>query len=351
MAEILPQLPPRGQTGAGSFPAQTQRFAAGLRNYFNTLGQGLFGLGTGTLPNTTSQGFQPSQRFLDAQRRLQDAQRGIQGPSPQRFGFQTRLAGQLPASTTGSAITPFVKPGLGQRVMGFLNNPFLNAAFLGPQIYEYGLKPLGDFLQSDRGQLLKDSLGRGDLNRASTALFGKPITSTDRGLVFDDASVAVTDPGRDPLRPLNDPGRETTASNFSPPQPVEPTEVLQQVQEFYKQNPSLVAPQEPVTEMPEALTIADQPKVEEPSLSAADYAAMDREAFFDPRRNNPARDAGLDMEFLYRRHLQNRASQLRRQGISVEEAESKPEFAFLADRLKKLKASERKFNSARDRGF
>lgn len=339
MAEILPQLPPRGQTGASSFPAQTQRFAAGLRNYFNTLGQGLFGLGTGTLPNTTPQGFQPSQRFLDAQRRLQDAQRGIQGPSPQRFGFQTRLAGQLPSATTGSAITPFVKQGLGQRVVGFLGSPFVNAAFLGPQIYNYGLKPLGDFLRSDRGQLLKDSLGRGDLNRASTALFGKPITSTDRGLVF------TPDAGLEP------------DSSFDPSAPDALTKALEEARASGVDVDSLLKPREvdaPVSdelEMPEALTIPDQLKVEEPSLSATDYAAMDREAFFDPRRNNPARDAGLDMEFLYRRHLQNRASQLRRQGISVEEAESKPEFAFLADRLKKLKASERKFNSARDRGF
>lgn len=339
MAEILPQLPPRGQTGAGSLPAQTQRFAAGVRNYFNTLGRGLFGLGTGTLPNTTSQGFQPSQRFLDAQRRLQDAQRGIQGPSPQRFGFQTRLAGQLPSSTTGSAITPFVKQGLGQRVAGFLGNPFVNAALLGPQIYNYGLRPLGDFLRSDRGQLLKDSLGRGDLNRASTALFGKPITSTDRGLVF------TPDAGLEP------------DSSFDPSAPDALTKALEEARASGVDVDSLLKPREvdaPVSdelEMPEALTIPDQLKVEEPSLSATDYAAMDREAFFDPRRNNPARDAGLDMEFLYRRHLENRASQLRRQGISVEEAESKPEFAFLADRLKKLKASERKFNSARDRGF
>ena len=68
--------------------------------------------------------------------------------------------------------------------MGFLGNPFVNAALLGPEIYNYGLKPLGDFLRSDRGQLLKDSLGRGDFNRASLAVFGKPITPMNRGLVF-----------------------------------------------------------------------------------------------------------------------------------------------------------------------
>jgi len=339
MAEILPQLPPRGQTGAGSFQAQAQRFAGQVRNYFNTLGQGLFGLGTDTLPNTPSQGLKPNQRFIDAQRRLQDAQRGLQGPSPQRFGFQTRIAGQLPSSTTGSAIVPVAKQGLRQRVMGFLGNPFVNAALLGPEIYNYGLKPLGDFLRSDRGQLLKDSLGRGDFNRASLAVFGKPITPMNRGLVFTPDAGLKPDPSFDPSAPdaLTKALEKARASGVDVDSLLKPREVDAPVSDEF--------------EMPEVLTIPDQPKVEEPSLSAADYAAMDREAFFDPRRNNPARDAGLDMEFLYRRHLENRASQLRRQGISVEEAESKPEFAFLADRLKKLKASERKFNSARDRGF
>ena len=345
MAEILPQLPPRGQTGAGSFQAQAQRFAGQFRNYFNTLGQGLFGLGTGTLPNTPSQGLQPSQRFLDAQRRLQDARRGLQGPSPQRFGFQTRIAGALPSSTTGSAIVPFAKQGLGQRVLGFLGNPFVNAALLGPEIYNYGLKPLGDFLQSDRGQLLKDSLGRGDFNKASTAVFGKPFTSNDRGLVFTPDAGLKPDPSFDPSAPdaLTKALEEARASGVDVDSLLKPREVDAPVSDESEMPEVLTNP--------EVLTIPDQLKVEEPSLSAADYAAMDREAFFDPRRNNPARDAGLDMEFLYRRHLENRASQLRRQGISVEEAESKPEFAFLADRLKKLKASERKFNSARDRGF
>ena len=201
MAEILPQLPPRGQTGAGSFQAQAQRFAGQVRNYFNTLGQGLFGLGTGTLPNTPSQGLQPSQRFLDAQRRLQDAQRGIQGPSPQRFGFQTRLAGQLPSSTTGSAIVPFAKQGLRQRMMGFLGNPFVNAALLGPEIYNYVLKPTSDFFRSDRGQFFKDSLSRGNFNEATHAVFGKPLFPYDRGLVFTPDAGLKPDPSIDPSDP------------------------------------------------------------------------------------------------------------------------------------------------------
>ena len=63
----------------------------------------------------------------------------------------------------------------------------------------------------------------------------------------------------------------------------------------------------------------------EPELSAEDKA---RKAF-ESKTNNPARDAGLDPNFLFARHKANLASQLAKQGVTVEEAKANPEQAFL----------------------
>ena len=93
--------------------------------------------------------------------------------------------------------------------------------------------------------------------------------------------------------------------------------------------------------------INNVPLKKEPELSAEDKA---RKAF-ESKTNNPARDAGLDPNFLFARHKANLASQLAKQGVTVEEAKANPEQAFLADQLGKYLGSKREFNSGRDRGF
>ena len=93
--------------------------------------------------------------------------------------------------------------------------------------------------------------------------------------------------------------------------------------------------------------IGNVPLKKEPELSAEDKA---RKAF-ESKTNNPARDAGLDPDFLFTRHKANLASQLAKQGVTVEEAKANPEQAFLADQLEKYLGSKREFNSGRDRGF
>lgn len=94
--------------------------------------------------------------------------------------------------------------------------------------------------------------------------------------------------------------------------------------------------------------IANVPLKQESELSAEDAA---KKAFLDPSRNNPARRAGLDDDFLFARHKANLASKLAKQGVTVAEAKGNPEQAFLADRLEKYLGSKREFNSGRDRGF
>jgi hypothetical protein len=93
--------------------------------------------------------------------------------------------------------------------------------------------------------------------------------------------------------------------------------------------------------------IGNVPLKKEPELSAEDKA---RKAF-ESKTNNPAREAGLDPDFLFARHKANLASQLAKQGVTVEEAKANPEQAFLADQLGKYLGSKREFNSGRDRGF
>ena len=93
--------------------------------------------------------------------------------------------------------------------------------------------------------------------------------------------------------------------------------------------------------------IGNVPLKQEPELSAEDKA---RKAF-ESKTNNPARDAGLDPNFLFARHKANLASQLAKQGVTVQEAKANPEQAFLADQLEKYLGSRREFNSGRDRGF
>ena len=122
--------------------------------------------------------------------------------------------------------------------------------------------------------------------------------------------------------------------------------------------PETVAPVVPEEMSPESLArqaetdrmvdvIMNVPLKKESELSAEDEA---RKAF-ESKTNNPARDAGLDPDFLFTRHKANLASQLAKQGVTVEEAKANPEQAFLANQLEKYLGSKREFNSGRDRGF
>ena len=93
--------------------------------------------------------------------------------------------------------------------------------------------------------------------------------------------------------------------------------------------------------------IANVPLKQEPELSAEDAA---KKAFLDPSRNNPARRAGLDDDFLFARHKANLVSKLAKQDVKPADLEG-TEQAFLAKQLEKYIGNKRQFNSGRARGF
>ena len=93
--------------------------------------------------------------------------------------------------------------------------------------------------------------------------------------------------------------------------------------------------------------IKNVPLKQEPELSAEDAA---KKAFLDPSRNNPARRAGLDDDFLFARHKANLVSQLAKQDVKPADLKG-TEQAFLSDQLEKYIGNKRQFNSGRDRGF
>ena len=143
------------------------------------------------------------------------------------------------------------------------------------------------------------------------------------------------------------PVKELKEAESSTPEittPIEPETVAPVVSE--EMSPESLARQAETDRMVDV--IMNVPLKQEPELSAEDAA---KKAFLDPSRNNPARRAGLDDDFLFARHKANLASQLAKQGVTVEEAKANPEQAFLADRLEKYLGSKRQFNSGRDRGF
>ena len=121
--------------------------------------------------------------------------------------------------------------------------------------------------------------------------------------------------------------------------------------------PETVAPVVPEEMSPESETSSQQsPELEapeavppEPQLSFAQQEQQARDAF-DAIKNNPAREAGLDPDFLFARHKANLVSQLAKQDLKPEDLKG-TEKAFLADRLQKYLGSKREFNSGRDRGF
>tara|TARA_R100000406_G_scaffold95507_1_gene90033 strand:- start:836 stop:1831 length:996 start_codon:yes stop_codon:yes gene_type:complete len=195
MAEIIPQLPPRGQTSAGSLGARGQR----LQNRFLT------GVRNQQIINSGIMEMLEQRRAADvrqaAANRLADSARGIQGPSPQRFGFQTRIAGALPPRTRGSAIVPITnvatKTPLLSRITGFLGNPFVGALTLVPPLTE-AMTATGEFMRSDRGKMFKDGFRNFDVPQMLDAVAGRQVLPRDRGLVFTSGAVPE---GFDPSAP------------------------------------------------------------------------------------------------------------------------------------------------------
>ncbi len=195
MAEIIPQLPPRGQTTAGSLAARGQR----LQNRFLT------GVRNQQIINSGIMEMLEQRRAADvrqaAANRLADSARGIQGPSPQRFGFQTRIAGALPSSTRGSAIVPITnvaaKTPLLSRITGFLGNPIVGALTLAPPLAD-AMTATGEFMRSDRGQMFKDGFRNFDVPQMLDAVAGRQVLPRDRGLVFTSDEVPE---GFDPSAP------------------------------------------------------------------------------------------------------------------------------------------------------
>ena len=123
---------------------------------------------------------------------------------------------------------------------------------------------------------------------------------------------------------------------------IQPETVAPVVTEEMSPDSEASTQQSPELEAPEAAP-------SEPQLSFAQQRQQAREAF-DAIKNNPAREAGLDPDFLFARHKANLVSQLARQGVKSEDLKG-TEQAFLADQLKKYIGNKRQFNSGRDRGF
>jgi len=203
MAEIIPQLPPRGQTTAGSLTARGQRlqnrFLTGVRNQ-QIINSGIMEMLEQSRAGDVRQA---------AANRLADSARGIQGPSPQRFGFQTRIAGALPPSTRGSALVPTgssslvprtvaaARTPLLSRIGGFLGSPIVGALTLAPPLLD-AMTATGEFMRSDRGKLFKDGFRNFDVPQMLDAVAGRQVLPRDRGLVFTSAE----DPeGFDPSAP------------------------------------------------------------------------------------------------------------------------------------------------------
>jgi len=203
MAEIIPQLPPRGQTTAGSLTARGQRlqnrFLTGVRNQ-QIINSGIMEMLEQSRAGDVRQA---------AANRLADSARGIQGPSPQRFGFQTRIAGALPPSTRGSALVPTgssslvprtvaaARTPLLSRITGFLGNPIVGALTLAPPLLD-AMTATGEFMRSDRGKLFKDGFRNFNVPQMLDAVAGRQVLPRDRGLVFTSAE----DPeGFDPSAP------------------------------------------------------------------------------------------------------------------------------------------------------
>ena len=194
MAEIIPQLPPRGQTTAGSLTARGQRlqnrFLTGVRNQ-QIINSGIMEMLEQSRAGDVRQA---------AANRLADSARGIQGPSPQRFGSQTRIAGALPPSTRGSAIVPTgssslvprtvaaTRTPLLSRIGGFLGNPIVGALTLVPP-WTDAMTATGEFMRSDRGKLFKDGFRNFDVPQMLDAVAGRQVLPRDRGLVFTSGAV------------------------------------------------------------------------------------------------------------------------------------------------------------------
>ena len=141
------------------------------------------------------------------------------------------------------------------------------------------------------------------------------------------------------------PVKELKEAESSTPEittPIQPETVAPVVPEEMNPESETSSQQSPELEAPEAVP-------PEPQLSFAQQRQQAREAF-DAIKNNPAREAGLDPDFLFARHKANLVSQLAKQKVKPADLKG-TEQAFLADRLQKYLGSRREFNSGRDRGF
>ena len=141
--------------------------------------------------------------------------------------------------------------------------------------------------------------------------------------------------------PVDESGKaESSAPEITTP--IQPETVAPVVPEEISSESEASSQQSPELEAPEAVA-------SEPKLSFAQQEQQARDAF-DAIKNNPAREAGLDPDFLFARHKANLVSQLAKQDVKPADLEG-TEQAFLAKQLEKYIGNKRQFNSGRDRGF
>ena len=141
--------------------------------------------------------------------------------------------------------------------------------------------------------------------------------------------------------PVDESGKaESSAPEIT--NPIQPETVAPVVPEEISSESEASSQQSPELEAPEAVA-------SEPKLSFAQQEQQARDAF-DAIKNNPAREAGLDPDFLFARHKANLVSQLAKQDVKPADLEG-TEQAFLAKQLEKYIGNKRQFNSGRDRGF
>lgn len=141
--------------------------------------------------------------------------------------------------------------------------------------------------------------------------------------------------------PVDESGKaESSAPEITTP--IQPETVAPVVPEEISSESEASSQQSPELEAPEAVP-------SEPKLSFAQQEQQARDAF-DAIKNNPAREAGLDPDFLFARHKANLVSQLAKQDVKPADLEG-TEQAFLAKQLEKYIGNKRQFNSGRDRGF
>ena len=141
--------------------------------------------------------------------------------------------------------------------------------------------------------------------------------------------------------PVDESGKaESSAPEITTP--IQPETVAPVVPEEISSESEASSQQSPELEAPEAVA-------SEPKLSFAQQEQQARDAF-DAIKNNPAREAGLDPDFLFARHKANLVSKLAKQDVKPADLEG-TEQAFLAKQLEKYLGNKRESNIGRRRGF